>query len=143
MEMFTIDSKVFDPAAIDSETADFNKGIEKELSGLSPLYKFEPRVIRDARAAGYSVFGPIKHLDEVRDRRVPGPAGEISLRVFMPDKVDGVYMHIHGGGFMLGRADQQDEFLARISKVCQVAVVSVDYRLAPENPYPAASDDDI
>jgi acetyl esterase/lipase len=139
--MFTIDPKVFDPAAVDSETADFNRGIEKELSELSPLYKFEPRVIRDARAAGYSVFGPIKHLDEARERRVPGPAGDILLRVFVPEKVAGVYMHIHGGGFMLGRADQQDEFLARISTVCRVAVVSVDYRLAPEDPHPAAPDD--
>jgi acetyl esterase/lipase len=139
--MLTLDPQVFDLAAIDSETADFNKGIEKQLSELSPLYKFEPQMIRDARAAGYSVFGPIKHLDEARDRRVPGPAGDISLRVFVPDKVDGVYMHIHGGGFMLGRADHQDEFLACISKACRVAVVSVDYRLAPENPYPAAPDD--
>jgi hypothetical protein len=92
--MHSLDPKVFDPAAIDSETADFNKGIEKDLSELSPLYKFEPQVIRDARAAGYSVFGPIRHLDEARDRRVPGPAGDISLRVFVPDKVTGVYMHM-------------------------------------------------
>jgi acetyl esterase/lipase len=141
LEIPTLDPEVFDPAAIDSETADFNKGIEKDLSELPPLYKFEPQVIRDARAAGYSVFGPIKHLDEAGDRRIPGPAGDISLRVFVPDKVAGVYMHIHGGGFMLGRADHQDEFLYGISKACQVAVVSVDYRLAPENPYPAAPDD--
>jgi acetyl esterase len=139
--MFTIDPKVFDPAAVDSETADFNKGIEKELSKLSPLYKFEPRVIREARAAGYSVFGPVKHLSEAQDRRIPGPAGDIPLRVFVPDKVDAVYMHVHGGGFMLGSADQHDEFLARISTVCRVAVVSVGYRLAPENPYPSAPDD--
>jgi acetyl esterase len=141
LQIPTLDPKVFDPAAIDSETADFNKGIEKDLSELSPLYKFEPQVIRDARAAGYSVFGPIKHLDEARGRRVPGLAGDISLRVFVPDKAAGVYMHIHGGGFMLGSADHQDEFLSRISKACRVAVVSVDYRLAPEDPYPAAPDD--
>jgi len=136
-----IDPKVFDPAAIDSETADFNERLEKEMSAMPPLYKFEPQVIRDARAAGYSVFGPVKHLDEAWDRRIPGPAGDIALRVFVPDKAVGVYLHIHGGGFMLGRADQQDEFLAQISKACQVAVVSVDYRLAPEHPYPAAPDD--
>jgi len=132
---------VFDPAAIDSETAEFNKRIEAELLTQPPLYKFEPQRIRDARAAGYSVFGPVKHLEEARNRRIPGPAGEISLRVFVPDNVTGVYMHIHGGGFMLGGADQQDEFLAQISQVCQVAVVSVDYRLAPEHPYPAGADD--
>jgi acetyl esterase len=135
------DSKLFDPAAIDAETAAFNERIEKELSAAPPLYRFEPQVIRDARAAGYSVFGPVKHLDEAQDRLVPGPAGDIPLRVFIPDKVAGVYMHIHGGGFMLGTADQHDEFLAEICKTCQVAVVSAGYRLAPENPYPAGPDD--
>ena len=136
-----IDSNLFDSNAIDPETADFNKRIEKELSAMPPLYKFEPQAIRDARAAGYSVFGTIKHLDEAQNRRVPGPAGDIPIRVFIPDKATGVYMHIHGGGFMLGRADQYDEFLAQICKACQTAVVSVDYRLAPENPYPAGPDD--
>lgn len=137
----TIDSKLFDPAAIDAETAAFNEHIEKELSATPPLYRFEPQVIRDARAAGYSVFGPVKYLDEARSRVVPGPGGDIPIRVFIPQKATGVYMHIHGGGFMLGGADQQDEYLAEISKACRVAVVSAGYRLAPENAYPAAPDD--
>ena len=136
-----IDPKLFDPAAIDAETAAFNERIEKELSVAPPLYRFQPQVIRDARAAGYSVFGPIKRLEEAQDRRVPGPAGDIPLRVFIPDKAAGVYLHIHGGGFMLGTADQHDELIADICKTCQVAVVSVGYRLAPENPYPAGPDD--
>jgi hypothetical protein len=68
LEIPTLDPEVFDPAAIDSETADFNKGIEKDLSELSPLYKFEPQVIRDARAAGYSVFGPIKLAEKANTR---------------------------------------------------------------------------
>jgi acetyl esterase len=136
-----IDPKLFDPAAIDAETAAFIERIEKELSVAPPLYRFQPQVIRDARAAGYSVFGPVKHLEEAQDRRVPGPAGDIPLRVFIPDKAAGVYLHIHGGGFMLGSADQHDELIAKICKACQVAVVSVGYRLAPENPYPAGPDD--
>jgi acetyl esterase/lipase len=132
---------VFDPASIDLETAAFNQQIEKELSAMPPLYQFEPQDIRDARAAGYSIFGPIKHLEEAHDRMVPGPAGDIPIRIFLPDKAAGVYMHMHGGGFMLGSADQQDEFLSEICKACQVAVVSVGYRLAPENPFPCAPDD--
>ncbi len=136
-----IGSEPFDPVAVDTETAAFNERIEKELSATPPLYRFEPQVIRDARAAGYSVFGPVKHLDEAQNRLVKGPAGDIPVRVFIPEKVTGVYMHIHGGGFMLGSADQQDEFLSEICKTGQVAVVSVGYRLAPENPYPAGPDD--
>ena len=136
-----IDPKLFDPAAIDPETADFVERIEKELSIAPPLYKFEPQAIREARAAGFSIFGAIKHLDEAQDRKVPGPAGDIPIRVFIPDKVAGVYMHIHGGGFMLGTADQHDELLFQLCRSCQTAVVSVGYRLAPENPYPAGPDD--
>lgn len=141
MEIPTIDFKVFDPASIDAETAAFNQKVENELSAMPPLYQFEPQAIREARAAGYSIFGPINHLEEAHDRMVPGPAGDIPIRVFIPDKAAGVYMHMHGGGFMLGSADQQDEFLFEICRTCQVAVVSVGYRLAPENPYPAAPDD--
>jgi len=138
---FILESKLFDPAAVDAETAAFNERIEKELASAPPLYRFKPQVIRDARAAGHSVFGPIKHLDEAQNRVVKGPAGDIPVRVFIPEKVTGVYLHIHGGGFMLGSAEHQDEFLAEICKTCQVAVVSAGYRLAPENPYPAGPDD--
>jgi acetyl esterase len=140
-DMSIIDPKVFDPNTIDSETAAFNDCIEKELSALPLLYTLEPQVIRDAREAGYSVFGPIKQLEEAQDRLVPGSGGEIPIRVFIPEQVKGIYMHIHGGGFMLGTANQQDELLGAISKNCLVAVVSVDYRLAPENPHPAGPDD--
>ena len=68
---FILDSKLFDPAAIDPETASFVERIEKELSTAPPLYKFEPQAIREARAAGYSIFGPIKHVDGAQDRKVP------------------------------------------------------------------------
>ena len=118
---FVLESKLFDPAADDAETAAFNERIEKELASAPPLYRFKPQVIRDARAAGHSVFGPIKHLDEAQNRVVKGPAGDIPVRVFIPEKVTGVYLHIHGGGFMLGSAEHQDEFLAEICKTCQVA----------------------
>jgi acetyl esterase/lipase len=50
-------------------------------------------------------------------------------------------MHIHGGGFMLGTVDQHDELLLETCRSSQTAVVSVGYRLAPENPYPAGPDD--
>lgn len=139
--MCLIDIQVFDPANVDSDTAQLNSRIEKELSALPPIYTFRPQDLRSARAAGNSIWGPIRHVDEAQDRVIAGPGGEIPLRVFVPDKLKAVYLHMHGGGFMLGRADHFDEALNSVAQECQVAVVSVDYRLAPENPYPAAPDD--
>ena len=133
--------KLFDPDAIDMETSAFNEKIEKELSALRPLYTHEPQVIRDARDAGFSVFGPIKHLDDVEDRVISGSDTDVPLRVYIPEQVTGVYLHIHGGGFVLNRASYYDELLVNTGSACNVAVVSVDYRKAPENPYPAGLND--
>jgi len=139
--VFFIDPQVFDPANIDPETAELNETIEKSLSAVPLICTFRPPDLRAARAAGNSIWGPIRHVAGARDRIIDGPAGEIRLRVFVPEEVEAVYLHMHGGGFMLGQADHFDEMLDTISRKCQVAVVSVEYRLAPEDPYPAGPDD--
>lgn len=135
------DLRDFDPANIDPETAELNAKLERDLSALPPIYMFRPQDIRISRAAGRSIWGPIRYVAEARNRMITGPAGEILVRMFIPAEVRAVYLHLHGGGFMLGRADHFDEALHRIAKRCRVAVVSVDYRLAPEHPYPAGPDD--
>ncbi|MFJ5547685.1 alpha/beta hydrolase [Streptomyces sp. NPDC093225] len=68
-------------------------------------------------------------------------AAGVRVRTFVPDRVDGVYLHVHGGGWAFGSADGQDERLWRLAEQARLAVVSVDYRLAPEHPYPAGPDD--
>jgi acetyl esterase len=65
----------------------------------------------------------------------------VPVRVFVPEQVTGVYLHIHGGGWVLGGANQQDVSLWRLATEARVAVVSVDYRLAPEHPFPAGPND--
>ena len=65
----------------------------------------------------------------------------VPVRVFTPAVVDGVYLHIHGGGWVMGGYDQQDGKLAAFARACNVAVVSVVYRLAPEHPFPAGAED--
>jgi acetyl esterase/lipase len=75
------------------------------------------------------------------DREIVGPAGPIRLRTIVPDRVDGVLLHIHGGGFMAGSPELTDLLHEIIADSVHVAVVSVDYRLAPEHPYPGAPDD--
>jgi acetyl esterase len=75
------------------------------------------------------------------DREISGPAGPIRLRTFVPDQVDAVFLHIHGGGFVTGSPEMTDLLHEILSKELDLAFVSVDYRLAPEHPYPAGSDD--
>jgi acetyl esterase len=138
--MNTIDPKVFLPASISKETAEFNQGIHEIISAVPPTYTQPPQQIRDDREAGKGLW-PVTKLDVVQDRSAPGPDGDIPLRVYIPETVKGVYLHIHGGGFMLGRAHQSDVGLVKLADECQVATCSVDYRLAPEDPYPAGPDD--
>jgi acetyl esterase len=132
--------ELFGPGAIDKETSDFNDTIEKLLSKMPPTYTQRPQNIRDARERGDGLW-PTARRNDVEDRYIDGPEGKVLLRVYVPESPQGVYLHIHGGGFMLGRAHQSDEPCFRLANSCRVATVSVDYRLAPEDPYPAGLDD--
>lgn len=83
---------------------------------------------------------------DVADRTVPGPAGEIPVRVYTPlASGDGgappIAVYAHGGGWVLGDLDTYDSSCRAIAHRASCMVVSVDYRLAPEHPYPAAHDD--
>ena len=79
----------------------------------------------------------------VEDRRVPGPAGEIPVRVYWPEAsgVRPLIVFFHGGGFVLCSLETHDELCRALCRDTEAVVVSVDYRLAPENKYPAAADD--
>lgn len=123
------------------ETRAFNEQLRKQLAGLPPMHTQEPSAIRQARLAGTGRQPAPVYLPEGHDETVPGRDGPITVRVFVPDRVDGVYLYLHGGGWMLGAANQQDPQLWDLAQGASVAVVSVDYRLAPEHPYPAALDD--
>ena len=72
---------------------------------------------------------------------IPGPAGDIPVRLFEPEGPTAMFLHIHGGGWMLGRPQMSDPANEHLAKNHRLAVLSVDYRLAPEHPYPAGPDD--
>ena len=76
-----------------------------------------------------------------RTLTIEGPAGPIGLRILVPDEVRGVYLHIHGGGWIVGSNDTWDEQLDYFGREAGMVAVSLDYRLAPEHPAPAAIDD--
>ena len=87
---------------------------------------------------------PVGELGELRDMVMPGPAGQIELRLFDPRASRGpgpVVVFYHGGGFVAGSVDTHAGLAAEIARGLDLPVVSVEYRLAPENPWPAAPDD--
>jgi acetyl esterase len=85
-----------------------------------------------------------KHpVHEVADRSIPGPAGAIPVRVFKPSDAPDlpVLVWFHGGGWVTGNLDTHDNVCRMLCDAASVLVVSVDYRLAPEEKFPAALDD--
>jgi acetyl esterase/lipase len=80
----------------------------------------------------------------VQDRTIDGPAGPINIRIYWPPTdhaTTPVLVFFHGGGFIAGDLDTHDGTCRQHAVGADVVVVSVDYRLAPEHPYPAAVDD--
>jgi acetyl esterase len=80
----------------------------------------------------------------VQNRTIDGPAGPINIRIYWPptdDVAPPVVVFFHGGGFVVGDLDTHDGTCRQHAVGASAVVVSVDYRLAPEHPYPAAIDD--
>jgi len=78
---------------------------------------------------------------EVEDRRIPGPAGEIPVRIYAPERPRGVLVYFHGGGWVIGSLETHDAPLRALANTAGCTVISVDYRLAPEHRHPAAAED--
>ena len=129
--------------SIREEVRTFNAALEELLAAGPSVHTVPPEETRRARAEGRGTFPAPVVVPEGRDETIAGPDGnDIRLRTFVPPgDVRGVYLHIHGGGWVLGSSHAQDPLLWKLANEASVAVVSVDYRLAPEHPYPAGPDD--
>jgi acetyl esterase len=92
----------------------------------------------DARPAGSVV-----QVGSVSEVVVPGPAGDLAGRVYRPESSDPAptVVLFHGGGWVIGDLDTHDSMARSICRDCEAVVLSVDYRLAPEAPFPAAVED--
>jgi acetyl esterase len=88
--------------------------------------------------------GPKDPVARVSDRTIPGPAGDIPVRVYVPTETDEplpVVAYFHGGGWVFMGIETHDWICRRLANASGAIVVSVEYRLAPEDPFPAPLDD--
>ncbi len=142
LQMPLFDPELLKPEAVSKETRVFNEAIVKLFGQVANWFEVGAQTVRDARARGEGPFPPVPKSDKARTLMIDGKGGhKIPLRVIAPDRPRGVYLHIHGGGWVLGTAGLQDPMLERIVNNTGMACVSVEYRLAPEDPYPAGPDD--
>ncbi|MAA85744.1 MAG: lipase [Halieaceae bacterium] len=83
-------------------------------------------------------------LLRVTEHTYAGPGGDLTLRLYSPDTQDAQgpgLIYIHGGGMIMGDLDSQDENLREAATELNIPIASIDYRKAPEHPYPAAPED--
>ena len=119
-----------------------------DMLNATPLATIETLGVEQARAITAQMRPkravPLHHLAVVRDLSAPGPAGQIPLRFYdrRSERAAGpLLVYFHGGGFVLGDLDSHHDNCVRIAWHLDLPVVAVDYRLAPEHPWPAAPAD--
>jgi acetyl esterase len=116
-----------------------------ERRGAPPLETLPPAEARKAYRRQVAVSnGPPIPVGTVRDLFVTGAAGPLAARHYAPEEVGGPHplvLFFHGGGFVLGDLETHDSPCRLLCRHSGVHVLSVDYRLAPEHPFPAAVED--
>ncbi|MGV6873038.1 alpha/beta hydrolase [Pseudochelatococcus sp. B33] len=143
-----LDASLFDQALIDADTLAINTAIVERINAVADQWSLPPAEVRAARAAGLGAFPAPVLSPRARTLDIDGPGGKVPLRVFEPVDGEGApvaprgaFLHLHGGGWTFGTADGQDPRLERLADRLGLVVISVEYRLAPEDPYPAGPDD--
>ena len=125
------------------EARAFNEKLEALIATVPRVDTVPPQESRRLRREGKGIFPAPVFLEEAKDIEVPARGGAIKVRVIRPagKRATGIYLHIHGGGWVLGAHDMQDVALRLLADETGLVAASIGYRLAPEHPYPAAADD--
>lgn len=124
------------------EARAFNTQLESLVATVPTIIEIGAPESRRLRREGKGIFPKPVFLGEARTIEVAGRGGPIPIRVVRPQgKPQGVYLHLHGGGWALGAHDMQDVALKTLADATGLVAASVGYRLAPEHPYPAGPDD--
>ena len=111
------------------------------LSGPTGPPSLEAMRIRSPVVA--ELKGPPEPVDHVADLSIDGPGGDLGLRLYRPRSTEPppLLVYLHGGGWVVGDLDIQDGLCRALANRTGCALLSVDYRLAPEHPFPAAVED--
>lgn len=137
------DRSVFEEDAIDAETLAHNQSLIDAARNAPDRWNRTPDELRADRRKGIGPFTLQKHSDRAEMLTADALGRQVPIRVIPPSQGEprGAFLHIHGGGWMLGASDMQDEALERTADRTGLICISVEYRLSPENPYPAGPDD--
>lgn len=135
------------PIEVDGRT--LNRSVQillriSELLDRNGLAQGSVQQRRDELSRAASMGMPRARRMHVVDRTIPGPECDLGIRVYRPFKLGDTppaIVYYHGGGWVVGDLDTHDGSCRALAASSGCVVVSVDYRLAPENPYPAAPDD--
>jgi acetyl esterase len=116
---------------------------ETAALGLPVYHDLSPTEARKQMLDLTPPVDPLLTVKRVEDRRIPGPGGEIPIRLYYPsgDPPFAVLVYFHGGGWVIGDLDTHHGVCHALAKTSGCLVVSVDYRLAPEHCHPAAVED--
>ena len=109
---------------------------------VQPFHRMTPQTARE-QMARRTAGGDQVPVARVEDRLIPGPNGEIPVRIYTPSGTGpfGALVYFHGGGWVLGSIEMTDQPCRMITNAAHCVTVSVDYRLAPEHKFPAGPED--
>jgi acetyl esterase len=112
-------------------------------SGLPPFDALPVPELRALITSMAALQGEVEPVAQVDNRHIQGPAGAIPVRIYTPAGKGPfpLLVYFHGGGWVFGNPDSHDGPCRALANAVPAVVVSVDYRLAPEHPFPAAADD--
>jgi acetyl esterase len=119
-----------------------------EQSGAPPMYEGSPeegRALYLQLTHGARTPEQVVPVADTQDRTVPGAEGDLRARVYRPEG-EGPFptvVFFHGGGWVIGDLDTHDNMARSLCRGARAVVVAVDYRLAPEHPFPAAAHDAV
>lgn len=111
-------------------------------AGQPPFHAQSPRDARKAMDAMLQVLGTGEAVHKVENRGIPGPGGDIPIRIYTPSVApNGILVFYHGGGWVVGDLESHDYVCRALTNAAGCTVVAVDYRLAPEHKFPAGPED--